>query len=46
MIKKLVEALKAPSLKYTLNASKKLGKLSAYELSVLKELIELKRGCS
>ena len=44
--KQLVEALKAPSLKYTLNASKKLGKLSAYELSVLKELIELKRGCS
>jgi hypothetical protein len=39
MIKKLVEAFeKGPSLQDTLNATKKLGKLSAYELSVLKEL--------
>lgn len=42
MIKKLVEAFeKAPYLQDTLNATKKLGKLSAYELSVLKELIAL-----
>jgi hypothetical protein len=42
MIKKLVEAFeKAPYLQDTLNATKKLGKLSSYELSVLKELIAL-----
>ena len=42
MIKKLVEAFeKAPSLQDTLNATKKLGKLSAYELLVLKEIIAL-----
>jgi len=42
MIKKLVEAFeKAPFLQDTLNATKKLGKLSAYELLVLKELIAL-----
>lgn len=42
MIKKLVEAFeKAPSLQDTLNATKNFGKLWAYELSVLKELIAL-----
>lgn len=38
----LVDAFeKAPSLQDTLNATKKLGKLPAYELLVLKELIAL-----
>ncbi|KZS06790.1 Uncharacterized protein APZ42_029636 [Daphnia magna] len=42
MLRKLLEAFeKASYLQETLNATKKLGKLSAYELLVLKELVAL-----
>lgn len=43
MLQKLLEAFeKDPYLQDTLNATKKLGKLSAYELSVLKELVRVR----